>query len=90
MNESSDRNPEQKGIRHLLRRFPDHAHAIRELHSTDVGFRSLSDDYHTLSERLEGTGAQGTSEGAESARLRHQHAALEEELLGFIEGYGRV
>ena len=90
MNESSDRKPVQEGIRHLLRRFPDYEDAIRELHSTDVGFRSLSDDYHKLSERLEGVRALGPGEAAESERLKHQHAALEEELLGFIEGYGRV
>lgn len=90
MKETSPDDGGQHRIRHLLRRFPQYERAIRELHATHVGFQSLCDDYRELSEKLEGSGSQGDMEAGEGARLKHRHAALEEELLGFIEGSART
>jgi uncharacterized protein YdcH (DUF465 family) len=67
-------------IRSLLTRFPEDEETVRRLVAADQVFDALCQEYHKVTEFLEGY-------EIEVAQLKKRKAFLEEELLARIEGY---
>lgn len=77
-------------LRHLLSRFPEHERSIHDLHGSNAEFQALCDEYTDVAEQLEGLSSEDQSDAPEQIHeLRHRRAALEEQLLGIIEGISR-
>lgn len=68
----------------LLSRFPDREFAIRRLHRTDAGFRSVCDDYEEAAAALSRWGNSAGANAPRVADYRRLCTELECELLDLL------
>ena len=68
----------------LLSRFPDREFAIRRLHRTDAGFRSVCDDYEEAAAALSRWEGSAGADAPRVADYRRLCTELESELLDLL------